>query len=66
MVLYDCVSIKNKYTLSRINNMFDQLKSERGFSKIGLRSEYHHLQIRKDDIPKVPSGIAMDISSFWF
>ena len=43
------VTIKNKYPLPRIENMFDQLR----FSKIDLRSGYHQLRIRTSDIPKM-------------
>ena len=44
------VMVKNKYPLSRIDNLFDQLKGSNCFSKIDLRSSYHHLQIKEDDI----------------
>jgi hypothetical protein len=46
------VTIKNKYPLSRIEDLFDQLIGARVFSKIGLRSGYHQLRIRPSDIPK--------------
>ena len=46
------VTIKNKYPLPRIDDLFDQLKGAKYFSKIDLRSGYHHLKIRKSDIPK--------------
>jgi hypothetical protein len=46
------VTIKNKYPLLRINNLFDQLKRASIFSKIDLRSRYHQLKIRVSDIPK--------------
>jgi len=46
------VAIKNKYSLSRINDLFDQLKGVRMFSKIDLRSEYYQLRIMKQDVPK--------------
>ena len=46
------VTIKNKYPLPRIDGLFDQLKGARVFSKIDLRSEYHQLKIRQEDIPK--------------
>jgi hypothetical protein len=35
--------IKNQYLLTRIDNLFDQMKGEIVFSKIVLRSGYHHL-----------------------
>jgi hypothetical protein len=46
------VTIKNMYPLSRINDLFDQLKGACIFSKINLRSGYHQLKIRASDIPK--------------
>ena len=44
------VSIKNKYPLPMINDLFDQLQGAKVFSKIDLR--YHQLKIREKDIPK--------------
>jgi hypothetical protein len=46
------VTIKNKYPLPRIDDLFDQLKGACVFSKIDLRSRYHQLKIRASDIPK--------------
>jgi hypothetical protein len=46
------VTIKNKYPLPRIDDLFDQLKGACVFLKIDLRSEYHQLKIRASDIPK--------------
>ena len=45
------VIIKNKYPLPRIDDLFDQLKGAKYFSKIDLRSGYFELKIRKSDIP---------------
>ncbi|KAJ9552777.1 hypothetical protein OSB04_016822 [Centaurea solstitialis] len=47
------VTIKNKYPLPRINNLFDQLQGAKFFSKIDLRLGYHQqLKAREEDIPK--------------
>ncbi|XP_019256444.1 PREDICTED: uncharacterized protein LOC109234852 [Nicotiana attenuata] len=46
------VTIKNKYPLPRIDDLFDQLQGARVFSKIDLRSGYHQLKIRDSDVPK--------------
>jgi hypothetical protein len=39
------VTINNKYPLSRIDDLFDQLRGERVFSKIDLQSKYHPLKV---------------------
>jgi hypothetical protein len=46
------VTIKNKYPLSRINILFDQLAGAKVFSKVDLRSGYHQIKIRPKDVPK--------------
>ena len=50
------VTVKNKYPLARINDLFDQLHGASLFSKIDLRSGYHQLKIRASDIPKTTFG----------
>jgi hypothetical protein len=47
------VTIKNKYPLPRIDDLFDQLRGACVFSKIDLHSGYHQLKIRASDIPKI-------------
>jgi hypothetical protein len=46
------VTVKNKYPLPRIDDLFDQLWGACVFSKINLRSGYHQLKVRECDIPK--------------
>ncbi|KAK1561307.1 hypothetical protein QYE76_018807 [Lolium multiflorum] len=46
------VTIKNKYPLPKIEDLFDQLTGAQVFSKIDLRTGYHQLKIRATDIPK--------------
>ncbi|GJT68552.1 putative reverse transcriptase domain-containing protein [Tanacetum coccineum] len=44
--------VKNRYPLPRIDDLFDQLQGSIIYSKIDLRSGYHQLRVRKQDIPK--------------
>ncbi|GKB46348.1 putative reverse transcriptase domain-containing protein [Tanacetum coccineum] len=46
------LTVKNRYPLSRIDDLFDQLQGSRVSSKIDLRSGYHQLRVREEDIPK--------------
>ena len=46
------VTIRNKYPLPRIDDLFDQLRGASVFSKIDLRSGYHQLKVRETDVPK--------------
>ncbi|GJX12525.1 putative reverse transcriptase domain-containing protein [Tanacetum coccineum] len=46
------VTVKNVYPLPRIDDLFDQIQGARWFSKIDLRSGYHQLKVREEDIPK--------------
>ncbi|KAL0560351.1 hypothetical protein IC582_000752 [Cucumis melo] len=46
------VTVKNKYPLPRIDDLFDQLQGATVFSKIDLRSGYHQLRIKDEDVPK--------------
>ncbi|GJT39021.1 putative reverse transcriptase domain-containing protein [Tanacetum coccineum] len=46
------LTVKNRYPLPRIDDLFDQLQGSSVYSKIDLRSSYHQLRVRKEDIPK--------------
>ena len=46
------VTVKNRYPLPRIEDLFNQLNGACYFSKIDLRSGYHQLRVRDSDIPK--------------
>ncbi|GKA82752.1 putative nucleotidyltransferase, ribonuclease H [Tanacetum coccineum] len=46
------LTVKNRYPLPRIDDLFDQLKGSNIYSKIDLRSCYHQLRVREEDIPK--------------
>ena len=46
------VTIKNRYPLPRIDDLFDQLRGARVYSKIDLRTGYHQLRVREANIPK--------------
>ena len=46
------ITIKNKYPLPRINDLLDQLQGAQVFSKIDLRSGYHQLKVKPEDIEK--------------
>ncbi|GKC04473.1 hypothetical protein Tco_0996083, partial [Tanacetum coccineum] len=47
------LTVKNRYLLPKIDNLFDQLQRSQYFSKIDLRSGYHQLRVHEDDIPKI-------------
>lgn len=46
------LTVKNKYPLPRIDDLFDQLQGASHFSKIDLRSGYHQVRVKEDDVPK--------------
>ncbi|GJR85541.1 putative reverse transcriptase domain-containing protein [Tanacetum coccineum] len=46
------LTVKNRYPLPRIDDLFDQLQGAHYFSKINLRSGYHQLRVHEDDISK--------------
>jgi hypothetical protein len=48
----NAVTIKNKYPLTRIDNLFDQLAGAKVFSKVDLYLGYHQIKIHPKDVPK--------------
>ena len=46
------VTVRNKYPLPQIDDLFDQLQGACVFSKIDLRFGYHQLRVRSEDVPK--------------
>ena len=59
------LTIKNKYLLPRIDDLFDQLKGSSIFLKIDLRSGYHQLRIKDVGVHKTALEHDMDIMSSW-
>jgi hypothetical protein len=57
------VTIKKKYPLPRIEDLFDQMRGAKVFSKIDLRSGYHQMKIRPLDIPKTALPLGTDFTS---
>ena len=49
----NAITVKNKYHLPRIDTLFDQLAGAKVLFKIDLRSGYHQIKIRPQDIPKI-------------
>ena len=46
------LTVKNRYPLPRINDLFDQLQGSTHYSKIDLRSGYQQLSVQEKDVPK--------------
>nr|GEU41267.1 putative reverse transcriptase domain-containing protein [Tanacetum cinerariifolium] len=58
------LTVKNRYPLPRIDDLFNQLQGSSVYSKIDLRSGYHQLRVREKDILKTISKLDMDIMNF--
>jgi hypothetical protein len=62
--LLNAITFKNKYPLSRIDILFDQLAGAQVFSKIDLRSGYHQITIHAEDIPKTTFSTRYDLFEY--
>jgi hypothetical protein len=60
----NAVTIKNKYPLPHIDILFDQLAGVQVFSKINLRSGYHQIKIRAEDIPKTAFSMRYELYEY--
>ncbi|GJQ93979.1 putative reverse transcriptase domain-containing protein [Tanacetum coccineum] len=58
------LTVKNRYPLPRIDDLFDQLQGSSVYSKIDLRSGYHQLRVREEDIPKTAFRTRYDFKNF--
>ncbi|GKA20090.1 putative reverse transcriptase domain-containing protein [Tanacetum coccineum] len=58
------LTVKNRYPLPRIDDLFDQLQGSSVYSKIDLRSGYHQLRVRDEDIPKTAFRIRYEHYEF--
>ncbi|GKD97194.1 putative reverse transcriptase domain-containing protein, partial [Tanacetum coccineum] len=58
------LKVKNHYPLLRIDDLFDQLQGSSVYSKIDLRSSYHQLRVREEDIPKTAFKTRYGIMNF--
>jgi hypothetical protein len=58
------VTIKNKYPLPRFEDLFDQMKGAKIFSKIDLRLGYHQLKTRAEDVPKTAFTTRYELYEF--
>ena len=62
----NAMKIKNKYPLPRIDILFDQLAKANVFTKIDLRSGYHQIKIRPEDVPKTTFSTRYGLYEYLF
>ncbi|GJY49359.1 putative reverse transcriptase domain-containing protein [Tanacetum coccineum] len=60
------LTVKNRYPLPRIDDLFDQLQGSSIYSKIDLRSGYHQLRVREQDVPKTAFRTRLGHNEFRF
>jgi hypothetical protein len=60
----NAVTIKNKYSLPRINILFDQLAGAKVFSKVDLHSGYHQIKFRPKDVPKIAFSTSYELYEY--
>jgi hypothetical protein len=63
-ISFNDVTVKNKYPFPRIEDLFDQMRGARVFSKIDLRSGYHQMKVRPSDIPKTAFSTRYSLYEF--
>ncbi|GJT18491.1 reverse transcriptase domain-containing protein [Tanacetum coccineum] len=60
------LTIKNRYPLPRIDDLFDQLQGSSVYSKIDLRSGYHQLRVRDEDMQNKIQTLRISSDAIWF
>eukprot|EP00253_Pinus_taeda_P034806 PITA_34806 len=58
-------NLKNRYPIPHIDELMDELRGAKYFSKIDLRSKYHQIQVRDQDTPKTTFRCYYDHFEFW-
>jgi hypothetical protein len=59
------LTVKNRYPLPRIDDLFDQFRGARVFSKIDLRTGYYQMKVKEGDVSKTAFRTDTVITSFW-
>ncbi|GJU23002.1 retrovirus-related pol polyprotein from transposon 17.6 [Tanacetum coccineum] len=59
------LTVKNRYPLPRIDDLFDKLQGSRVYSKIDLRSGYYQLRVQEEDVPKIAFRTRYGLASYY-